>query len=172
MTARIEASNTAQHRMRNRIALSAVIVGIIVAADQLTKWVVRESFIPGQSIPVLGPLSWTYTSNTGAALGLFQNQTAVLAVFSAVSLVLMVFLFRYFLRASIIAPLSLALVFAGASSNLVDRVAFGEVTDFIDVVLWSNTHFPFFNIADSAISIGAVLLMIFILFMVPRKKGG
>jgi signal peptidase II len=94
------------------------------------------------------------------------------SVFSAVSLVLMVFLFRYFLRAPIIAPVSLAMVFAGASSNLVDRIAFGEVTDFVDVLLWGDTHFPFFNIADSAISIGAVFLMVFIIFLVPRRKNG
>jgi signal peptidase II len=158
------------HHMRNRILLSILIVAVIIAADQYTKWLVRDNFISGQSIPVLGPLSWTYISNTGSAFGMFQNQTIVLAVFSAISLVLMVFLFRYFLRAPLIAPLSLSLVFAGASSNLIERVTLGEVTDFIDFILWGGTHFPFFNIADSAITIGAILLMVFIIFLIPRGK--
>jgi signal peptidase II len=163
-------SNT--HRTRFRIILSCIVVVTIIFADQFTKWIVRENLTPGQTVPVFGPLSWTYVSNTGAAFGMFQNQTVILAIFSAVSLVLMVFLFRYFLRAPLIAPLSLSMVFAGASSNLFERITLGEVTDFVDVLLWGDNHFAFFNIADSAISIGAVLLLIFIIFLVPKKRHG
>lgn len=124
-------------------------------ADQLTKHLIRRTFIPGESHPVLDPVLYlTYVQNTGSAFGLLKEYTLVVILFS---LAVIGYLAWELLKANSgegIARLGAALVLGGALGNLIDRLRFGFVVDFIDLRVW-----PVFNVGDSAISVGVGLLI-------------
>lgn len=136
---------------------------LLVAFDQAAKYLVRSNMYLGESIPVAPFLSLTYLTNTGIAFSMFQGANAVFALFT---LAVLVFFFLWYRKNKNILPKILSAAFvlisAGALGNLIDRLFLGHVTDFIDVSFGSY-HWPAFNVADSCISIGAVLLFIAIL---------
>lgn len=141
---------------KNKLKIFVIITLAIVIFDQLTKHILNSIFEPHVKHYILKPLSITLTFNTGAGFSLFQNKTIFLAIFSIVFLCLIIFFFN-----KIPADWSLvffALMFGGALGNLIDRLFLGHVIDFIDF-----GFFPVFNVADSAISVGAVLLAIYVL---------
>lgn len=147
----------------------------VIVADQIVKSIVvavLEPYVPHPVIP--GILNWTLAFNTGAAFSFLADQQGwqrwfftLLAV--VVSVVLVTWL-RRTLRSDWRTALPLALVIGGALGNLIDRIRLGHVIDFIQVYLGS-WPFPSFNIADSAISVGAVLLVFFGLFMHDKQAG-
>ena len=131
---------------------------LVVAADQLSKIWIRSNLLVGQSLFEAGFFRITHVHNTGAAFGLFQGQSFLLIIVAlagiAVLLVYALVIYRKFpLLDNRLGRSTLGLVLGGAVGNLIDRLRFGYVTDFIDVGLW-----PAFNIADSAITIGVILL--------------
>jgi len=140
-----------------------LISGLTLAADQLTKFVVAAAFHPGQSLPLLpGVLHLTYIQNTGAAFGLLKGWQLL---FIGLSFAVIVWILRQFLAKRPLAATTLwayALILGGAAGNLIDRLRFGYVVDFIDVRVW-----PVFNLGDSAITIGVGLLV----WRALRKKG-
>jgi signal peptidase II len=150
------------------LSLSAIVIGL----DQFTKAIVLgalQPFVPNPVIP--GFLNWTLAFNTGAAFSFLADQQGwqrwlFTGLAIIVSALLAVWLKRT-PRSDWRTSLPLALVIGGALGNLIDRLRFGHVTDFIQVY-YHDWVFPSFNIADSAISVGAVLLVIFGLFM--REK--
>lgn len=133
----------------------------ILLADIVTKAIVYRTLpLGGPSIEVFGDwLRWTYIHNAGAAFGLFQGNRYFFIVVSLVSAVVILYLAasrRYRDRWT---PLALGMILGGALGNLIDRMWLGVVIDFIDVGF--GTHrWPFFNIADSGISVGVTLLAI------------
>ena len=138
---------------------------LVIALDQLTKHIALALLQPLQPREVIpGFLNWTLAFNTGAAFSFLHDAGGWQRwMFSALAIavcgVLVVWL-RRLPRADWRTALPLALVIGGALGNLVDRLRFGHVTDFIEVYhrQWS---WPAFNVADSAISVGAVLLILF-----------
>lgn len=130
---------------------------LIVIADQFSKLWIRSTLLVGQSLPEVGFFRLTHVHNTGAAFGLFQNQTFALIIVALVGItVLLVYaLFIYprfpFLN-SRLGISALGLVLGGTVGNLIDRLRLGYVTDFISVGIW-----PAFNIADSAIVVGVII---------------
>ena len=138
---------------------------LVIALDQLTKHIALALLQPLQPREVIpGFLNWTLAFNTGAAFSFLHDAGGWQRwLFSALAIavcgVLVVWL-RRLPRADWRTALPLALVIGGALGNLVDRLRFGHVTDFIEVYhrQWS---WPAFNVADSAISVGAVLLIVF-----------
>ena len=130
-----------------RFLLSAVAVALL---DQATKLLVITLMTPGQSFPVLGSvMSLTRAHNTGAFFSLFSSASGALTVVGAV-LALAVLLWGWRSAAThpeMVAPL--ALVLGGAVGNLVDRIARGQVVDFLDFHFW-----PVFNVADIALTLG------------------
>ena len=132
-----------------------IISGLTLAADQLTKWLITGAFAPGHSQPLLGPvLHLTYVQNTGAAFGLFKGQQLL---FIVCSVAIMGWILREFLTGAGLPPViewGYALVLGGAAGNLIDRARLGYVIDFLDLGWW-----PVFNVGDSAITIGVVLLI-------------
>ena len=128
---------------------------LTLCADQLTKWLVVSCFAPGQSLPMFPPLLYlTYVQNTGAAFGLFKGQQ-VLFILLAVGVI--AYLVRTLLSGKPLAAVTAwgsALILGGAAGNLLDRLRLGYVIDFLDLRVW-----PVFNIGDSAITIGVVLLL-------------
>ena len=150
-------------------ALSWLVLSIvIIVADQITKHIVLGHLQLHETIPVIdGLLNWTLAYNEGAAFSFLADAGGWQRWFFTgravvVSAVLVVWLART-PRADWRTALPLALVIGGAIGNVIDRARFGHVVDFIDVY-WNAAHFPAFNIADSAISVGAVILIVFGLF--------
>jgi signal peptidase II len=141
------------------LALSAA----IIALDQLTKAIVLAQLEPYvQHAVIPGVLNWTLAFNTGAAFSFLADAGgwqrwgfAALAVVVCTALV--VWLART-PRGDWRTALPLGLIVGGALGNLVDRLRFGHVTDFIQVYYWPGKDWPAFNVADSAICVGAVLL--------------
>ncbi len=136
---------------------------IIVALDQWSKWWVERSIEAYHSVEVIpGFFQLIMAKNTGIAFGLFPSRgealgTAILAAFGLLALGLVATLFVRTPAQQPLLLLALALVLGGAIGNLTDRVMLGAVTDFLDVFVGTR-HFPTFNIADSAISVGIVFL--------------
>jgi len=132
-----------------------IIVLVIFSLDQLTKILITKNLFLYQSVPVIKNIFHiTLVRNTGAAFGMFKNQL-YLFIFTSIGAIVLILLDLKERRGKKldIYSLSLAFILAGASGNLVDRIRFGCVIDFLDFRIW-----PVFNIADSAITIGAVLL--------------
>lgn len=154
-----------------RGGLFLIIAAFVVTLDQTSKLWVRSNLELFQTVPITGCLSLTYVRNTGSAFGLFANQAFLLILVAIVGLVAILLLYRYLSRSSILSISALGLIFGGAIGNLIDRVRFGYVTDFVDVRLWRDFHWPAFNVADSAITVGSIVLVIFI-FLAFRKGDG
>lgn len=135
-------------------AASLAVVSGIFALDRLTKVWTQRSLGPGDSLPILRDiLHLTYIENTGAAFGLLRGSGVFLQLFSALSVLVLSF---YLWRRGAEGPAAIGwlLVLAGAAGNLYDRVIYGYVIDMIDLRVW-----PVFNIADTAISVGVVLVL-------------
>ena len=140
------------------------VTAFVVVLDQVTKALVLRHFELYQSIPVLPVLDFTLLYNTGAAFSFLADASgwqrwffSLLAI--AVSVVILVWLRRLKARAQWMLSCALALILGGAVGNLIDRLRFGHVVDFIHVH-WGEAYFPAFNMADSAITVGAALLLI------------
>lgn len=130
-----------------------IIAAIILSADQLTKYLAVKNLFPQQSLPVIKDVfHFTLIYNRGAAFGLLKGQV-YLFIFAAAAAVILIGSDLTKQKKISLYSLSWALILAGAAGNLIDRVSHGYVIDFLDFRIW-----PVFNIADSAITIGAVLL--------------
>ena len=141
-----------------------LIGGGIIILDQVTKFYVQKALRLHESVVVVdGFFSLTYIRNPGAAFGFFATQTSEFrSVFfltvSAVALTLLVFFFLQAPKDDVCALIAISLLFGGAIGNLLDRLRLGEVVDFLDFYV-DQFHWPAFNVADSAITIGISLLM-------------
>ena len=138
---------------------------LVVLCDQLTKYLVREYLPLSQSFPAEGFFRLTHTYNTGSAFGLFQGQNTPLIVVAVVGIVILGLIYRSQRPPGNLLRLSLGLQVGGAIGNLTDRLLFGHVTDFLDVGAW-----PIFNLADSSIVVGLVLLAW--VFLKPGRRRG
>ena len=145
---------------------------VVLALDQWTKWLVEIHLPPHVSQPIVpGLLNLTHVRNTGVAFGLWAGGGSwTLTLLGLAALVVVGF---YFLRTGHgqrLLLVALALVLGGAVGNLLDRVLAGAVTDFVDAYVGSH-HWPAFNVADSAISIGLVLMALDALRPASRRDG-
>lgn len=142
----------------------AVIFGVIVV-DQLTKLAVKRLLPLHESRSIIpNLLDFTHVQNTGAAFGLlnaadFPYKSAVMIVIAIVALVAISLYARQLGTHERLSRIGLALILGGALGNLTDRAVSGYVVDFVDVY-WGDAHFWAFNLADAAISIGAVLVLL------------
>ena len=142
-----------------------VIAGLVVALDQVTKYVVRANLALGESFPDEGPVRITYVTNTGAAFGILQGQTLFLMVTTFFGLAAILLYYLYPPMEHGILRLALGLQLGGAVGNLADRVRVGKVTDFIDIGPWPN-----FNLADSSIVVGVAIIICFFLLTESRQQ--
>lgn len=146
---------------------------VLVVLDQVTKLYVIDNFMLFESIEVMPYLNFTYVHNYGAAFSFLSDQGGwqrwLFTFFAiAVSIVLLVWLRRN--------PVSLwrqnlsfALILSGALGNVIDRIQYGYVIDFIDVYV-DDWHWPAFNVADMAITIGAILMLLEAFFEPGQSK--
>jgi len=146
----------------SHLRLLAVVTAVILFLDQATKLYVDARFALYESVPVIrGWFHLTYIRNKGAAFGIFADNAVRVPFFIGVALVALLVIGWYLRRLRPdqgLAAFALALIFAGALGNLIDRVRLGEVIDFLDV-FWRHYHWPAFNVADSAICVGVALLV-------------
>ena len=138
----------------------------VILIDQMSKQVALTQLDFGQSIPLLPFFKITLNYNTGAAFSFLQGaggwQRWLFSIVSIiVSVVIIVWIYRL-PRRSTLPALALALILGGALGNLWDRLHYGFVIDFFHV-FYNNWHFPIFNVADSAITVGAILLILHVL---------
>jgi signal peptidase II len=143
----------------------ALLSVFVVGADQLTKWLVRRSLELHEYREIVsGLLSLSHVRNRGAAFGILSDadlpyQSALFASLSLVALGAIVLYARKLPASARLPQAALALILGGAVGNLIDRVSYGYVTDFIHV-FWKHHSWPDFNLADSAISVGVCLLLL------------
>ncbi|MFZ1890112.1 MAG: signal peptidase II [Candidatus Binataceae bacterium] len=168
-----------QTAARSRLGVIAILLGLvtvpIIALDQASKLYVAGHMALYESIPVIP--NWfdiTYTRNPGAAFSMFVAMAPwirgamLLALSVAAIIVLLVLIARS--RRIDINSVAFALILAGAAGNLIDRAVRGQVIDFIRVHYY-DLNYPVFNIADSAISIGVVLVILATLVTSPEQSG-
>jgi signal peptidase II len=153
---------------RRTLLMGAFVIGLVLALDQLTKWLVLRELGPGgtrDSVTVIpGVLELIFVRNSGAAFGIFQGGSGILTV---LALLAIAFLLIYFIRSAAedwVLTVALALMLGGALGNIVDRFQHGYVVDWIDFPRW-----PTFNVADSAITVGVTLLVYAMLFRGPPR---
>jgi signal peptidase II len=132
-----------------------VIAAVVLILDQTVKFIIQMRMIPGHTLPIINNIfHLTYVQNTGAAFGIMAGRNFFFAIISLLAIVLVVFLSRDAGR-TLLLKIAWGLILGGIIGNLIDRVRLGYVVDFLDFQVW-----PVFNIADSAITVGATLLII------------
>jgi signal peptidase II len=143
-------------------------LAVILILDQLTKLIVDRTIPLHHSIPVIDNVfSLTYIRNTGAAFGILAGSAArfrlpFLVLFSVLAIGFIIMMVRRLPDRETGLITALAFILGGAIGNLIDRIAYGEVIDFLDFY-WSRYHWPAFNLADSFITIGVLITVFYLI---------
>ena len=128
----------------------------ILVLDQFTKYIIKQNFQLNQSIPIIkNILHLTYVTNTGSAFGLFKGFNFIFVIFSFIVIITIVYYIKKIKNNERILQFSIGLLLGGTIGNLIDRLFYSYVVDFIDFRIW-----PVFNVADSAVTISIALLII------------
>jgi signal peptidase II len=158
-------SKVSPGKYRGRLRLFLIVAALVVILDQLSKLWINANRPQTELLP--GFLDLVYVENTGAIFGLVHSHTELfIALGIAASVIILVFLY-YFPPATTVGMVSFALILGGAVGNLIDRVRLGYVIDFISFHIHELFHWPAFNIADAALTVG-ILMLIYYLY----KSGG
>ena len=129
---------------------------LIIFLDQLTKFLIKQNFKLHQSIPIIkNILHLTYVTNTGSAFGLFKGFNIFFILFSVIMIIVIFYYLKSVMKKEKLLQFSIGLLLGGTIGNLIDRLYFGSVIDFIDFRIW-----PVFNVADSAVTISIILLIV------------
>ena len=146
----------------------AILAVVLVLIDQLTKILTRNFIELGESVTFIpGLLDLTYIKNTGAAWSILENHTWLLTALSAVIVLVIAWLMLKHFFTNWVGTLAAVLIMAGGVGNLIDRCVFKYVTDMIETTFMD---FPVFNFADCCITVGVVLLVIYVLFFCKDEK--
>lgn len=149
----------------NKYLIVTVIALFVIILDQITKYLIIQSFALHQSLDIIqNYVTIVHARNKGIAFGIFAaqgsgTQTILLIITSCLAISFIFYLVSSLKGKQLYATITLSLILGGAIGNLIDRIRWGEVVDFIDLH-WYHYHWPAFNVADSAISLGLVLLII------------
>jgi len=147
----------------------AAVAGFVIIFDQITKAVIFKTLPLYHSVSVIpGFLNLTHIHNPGGAFGFMSNQSSMLRnilflFITSIAICLILYLYQKTPRTHPLLSTGIALIFGGAIGNLIDRIRFGKVIDFVDVYV-GNIHWPAFNVADSAITVGMIIFIIHLLF--------
>ena len=139
--------------------LFVLIAVAVFGIDQISKLLVR-TYLTKEISVIPGVLWLNYTTNTGAGFSILQNQNLLLIFISLIVIGLILYFYDEFKKVNT----AIAIVFGGVIGNLIDRIVFGRVSDFIDFMIWPN-----FNIADSCITTGIIIIVIYYLFLEKKK---
>lgn len=140
-----------------------IVIALSVGIDQLTKYLISSSYAIGEShVLIKGVLNFTYIRNDGAAWGMLSNSRWIFIVITAIMIVILpIVLYRY-RKLHFMFGFSLSLIIGGAIGNMIDRVFQGSVVDFIQAAF---IDFPVFNFADCCVTVGAVMMFIYLVFI-------
>lgn len=151
------------------IFMNYLIALVVIIFDQWTKYLVIENMAIGESIPIIDNLIYlTSHRNPGAAWGILAGQMWFFYIITVIVVGIIIYYMETYSKGHRLLGLSLALVLGGAIGNLIDRVRFQEVVDFVDVYIFSYDY-PIFNVADSSLVIGVILIGIITLLEEVRK---
>ena len=149
--------------------LMAIIAGLLITLDQLTKYIIRTNLDFGQ---IWMPWKWLepyariiHINNTGAAFGLFKGANSIFMVLAVIVAGAIIYYFPSISRKDWLIRVALSMQLAGAVGNLIDRIIFGHVTDFISV-----GTFAVWNVADASITVGVAILLIGMWVQEKREK--
>jgi signal peptidase II len=137
---------------------------VAVVADQVTKRAIEQQLVLDQTHKVFPGFSITRVRNSGIAFGILPGRIGVVSILTVIAVAWMLVHFARSGSRHVLFPVALGLLVGGSLSNLIDRVAHGHVTDFIDI-----SHWPTFNLADTFIVIGVVLL-VYGLWRIDREE--
>jgi len=139
---------------------------ILLSVDQFSKYIIRQKMSLAESIPIIKSVFHiTYVENRGIAFGLFPQGSSLFIVISLIIILGIIFFERKKVIKSLKERFCLGLILGGALGNLIDRLRFGFVIDFLDFRIW-----PVFNLADSGVCIGGILMVFFLLRKRPCKE--
>ena len=149
-----------QHRSQTDILICLAITTFAVLIDRVTKVFFSDLLSYGETVPIVkNVFHFTLVHNTGIAFGLFKDQGIVFIVVPIIAVILLIFNVYYYRQNNEVISrgyiIAFSLILGGAIGNLYDRIVFGYVIDFLDFRVW-----PVFNIADSAITVGAFIIAI------------
>ena len=153
----------------NKYTKLAIVAGLVVLADQVSKAFILKHLPYHQSIIIIrGFFDITHIRNPGGAFGLMANmspifRTVIFLFISSLAAGLIFYFYKKTPSSHSLLATAFALIFGGAIGNLIDRLRFGNVVDFLDIYL-GNFHWPAFNIADSAITVGIFIFIFHLLF--------
>ena len=146
------------------IGISLFITIIILVLDQITKFIIASSMKVGDSFEVIPNfLNITSHRNDGAAWGILSGK---MSFFFIITIIILVVLIVFYIKE---AQIAISLLFAGALGNFIDRVLHGEVVDFVDTYIFGY-NFPIFNVADSSLTIGVLLIIIALLTDMKKEE--
>ncbi|MDU1258542.1 MAG: signal peptidase II [Staphylococcus warneri] len=145
------------------VGISLLIAFLIIVIDQVTKWIIASSMKIGDSYEVIPNfLNITSHRNNGAAWGILSGKMFFFYIITVIILIVLVLFFIKEAQYNLFMQLAISLLFAGALGNFIDRLFNGEVVDFIDTNIFGY-DFPIFNVADSSLTIGVILVIIALL---------
>ncbi len=156
--------------MKRTILLALLFAAALIAIDQASKHLVAGAFDVGERISLIPNLLYlTKHHNEGAAWGILQGATVFFVIITIIALALFLFLLRDgdFKRKTFY-TIGVTLLIAGTIGNFIDRIALGYVIDFIDVYIFTY-NFPIFNVADMALTIGVIMLVVDLVFFEERR---
>lgn len=147
--------------MKKKIAWSYLVIMLVVGIDQLTKWLTVTYLKPISDYPLIkGVLHFTYVENTGAAFGMLKNQRWIFMLISSVTIAGLLIVLTIYKKLPFCPSILLAMIVGGGIGNMIDRIAYGYVVDFINFEL---IDFAVFNVADSFVCVGGGLLLVYLL---------
>lgn len=148
---------------------------VIIALDQITKILIVKNMNLGESITIIENFLYiTSHRNPGAAWGILAGRMWFFYIITIIVVIALVYYIQKMAKTHILLGISLGLMLGGAIGNFIDRIFRKEVVDFVDTYIFGY-NFPIFNVADSALTVGVVLLMIFMFFeekLLKEKKNG
>lgn len=149
--------------------IELAIVAVLIVADLLTKKYVYGYCVQNGKVDIIkGVISFTAVQNSGAGFGIFANHTTALTVVSVIcAIILFVFIFYSYPRRNLWLRSALILILAGAIGNIIDRIALGYVRDYIYFEL---INFAVFNFADSCLTVGTIVLIIYMLVFYSKEE--
>ncbi|TXC92033.1 lipoprotein signal peptidase [Metabacillus litoralis] len=147
-----------------------LIAAIIIAIDQVTKWYIVKNLELGENITIIENFLYiTSHRNKGAAWGILQGQMWFFYIVTAVVIVGIIYYIQKYTKENKVMGVALGLMLGGAIGNFIDRIFLKEVVDFINTYIFSY-DFPIFNVADSALCVGVILLFIHMLFFEGKQE--
>lgn len=161
--------------MKNKYVIAALFASLTIALDQTTKAMVVAKMPLHKPFEIIeGFLNLVYVRNKGAAFGIFSSlsdgfREPMFAVVSVIALGLVIYYLYSARKDQWLLALSLGFILGGASGNIIDRVRVGYVVDFIDAHIYSH-HWPTFNVADSAITVGIIIMAVEVIFFEPMAS--